>query len=152
MVEDDQVTLLPGKNGEVTQPKCFLMPSESGLGQVIARCPHCYVAIWSFYGGAGPFLKFVRAGALDKTSVDGRSVEDALQPDIFIYTKFKQPWVVYPDHAKANEVVMAEFYNPAEKWPKEGFDRFQEIKARLEEWKKQGSKWEDVLPALQDCR
>src|SRR6185436_17583258 len=60
MIESDRVTNL----GEA--PELVLTPSESGRGQSIARCPHCRVAVWSHYAGAGPAVAFVRVGTLDE--------------------------------------------------------------------------------------
>src|SRR3954466_4629686 len=54
MIESDRVVELGAA------PELIDTPSASGEGQVIARCPHCHVALWSHYGGAGPLLKFVR--------------------------------------------------------------------------------------------
>lgn len=155
MVEADQVHLQPSTNSKfsgTSEPKLVLMPSDSGLGHLIARCQHCYVAVWSFYSAAGPHVKFIRAGTLDKSSVDGNSVEDRLQPDIFIYTKFKQPWVLYPERAHGDGLVVEEFYNPGEKWPKDVQERYQNIKPLVEEWKSGGSKWVEIFPNLEDCQ
>lgn len=152
LVESDQVKLVPGKAGKILRPQHVLMPSESGLGQLIARCSICCVAVWSHYSGAGPFMKFVRAGTLDRQSVDGTSIEEVLKPDIFIYTKFKQPWTTYPEYAKEGNVVMDEFYSPGEKWTKDGVKRFQDLKPKMEEWKGQGSSWKELFPDLKDCR
>ena len=48
MIETERVTLLAGP------PALVDTPSESGLGQQIARCPHCRIAVWSHYAGSGP--------------------------------------------------------------------------------------------------
>ena len=82
MIEADRVELLAGA------PAMVHTPSESGMGQKIARCPHCQVAVWSHYAGAGPVMAFVRVGTLD--------APDHLPPDIHIFTASKQPWVVLP--------------------------------------------------------
>src|SRR5262249_8177572 len=82
MIESDRI----GLRGEV--PMVVDTPSESGLGQQIARCPSCYVALWSHYGGSGPVVSFVRVGTLERP--------DLLPPDIHIFTRSKQPWVVLP--------------------------------------------------------
>ena len=82
-------------------------PSASGMGQQIARCPRCRIALWSHYAGSGSLTRFVRVGTLD--------APDALPPDIHIYTSTKQPWVTLPPAAKA----VAEFYDPAEVWTPE---------------------------------
>lgn len=44
------------------EPELVDTPSDSGLGQQIARCPRCRVALWSHCAGAGPLLEFVPAG------------------------------------------------------------------------------------------
>jgi hypothetical protein len=58
MIEHDRVTHLG------PEPELINTPSESGEGQVYARCPKCHIAVWSNYGG--PLLRFVRVGTLDQ--------------------------------------------------------------------------------------
>ena len=70
MIETSCVSLLSG------QPELVDTPSNSGKGQQIARCPHCHIAVWSQYAGAGALLCFIRVGTLDSP--------DALPPDIHI--------------------------------------------------------------------
>src|SRR5207245_1666657 len=82
MIESDRVTLLGAK------PELVDTPSQSGMGQQIARRPKCRIARWSHYAGAGPLLSFVRVGTLDEP--------DRLPPEIHIFTASKQPWVVIP--------------------------------------------------------
>ena len=86
-------------------------PSESGKGQVIARCRKCRIALWSNYGGLGDVLRFVRVGTLDEP--------DRLPPDIHIFTMSKQPWVKLDD----GKPVMKEYYKSADYWPKESLER-----------------------------
>ena len=105
MIETDRVTLL-GQAPEIVDT-----PSESGLGQRIARCPHCRVAVWSHYAGAGPLLAFVRVGTLDDP--------DRMPPDIHIFTASKQPWMVLPPGAPA----VPEYYDRDEHWPAESLQR-----------------------------
>jgi hypothetical protein len=78
MIEAERVQRLT--TGELDT---VLTPSESGKGQKIVRCPHCRVALWSHYAGAGDAVCFVRVGTLDEP--------DRLPPDIHIYTRSKQP-------------------------------------------------------------
>ena len=111
MIEADRLELLAGI------PAMVHTPSESGLGQQIARCPHCQVAVWSHYAGAGPVMAFVRVGTLD--------VPDHLPPDIHIFTESKQPWVVLPSGVPA----MPEYYDPRQMWPKASQDRFTAVRA-----------------------
>src|SRR5690349_6156782 len=93
MIESDRVTEL----GQA--PELVNTPSASGKGQQIARCPHCKVAVWSHYAGAGPAVAFVRVGTLDEP--------DHLPPDIHIFTSTKQPWIVLTPGTP----VMAEYYD-----------------------------------------
>src|SRR5436305_5926972 len=53
LIEADRVEHLAG------EPEVVKTPSNSGTGQLIARCPHCRVAIWSNYGGRTT-ARFVR--------------------------------------------------------------------------------------------
>lgn len=112
MIESDRVELLQGEIEMVNTP------SLSGKGQRIARCPHCRVALWSHYAGAGEAVKFVRVGTLD--------TPDALPPDIHIFTTTKQPWVVLPPGTP----VVAEYYNRSDYWPAESIARLKALKAR----------------------
>ena len=112
MIETERVQLLAGT------PELVDTPSESGRGQQIARCPHCRIALWSHYAGAGRLVAFVRAGTLDEP--------DRLPPDIHIYTASKQPWVVIPPGARA----VPEYYERKSCWPAESLQRLASLRAR----------------------
>jgi hypothetical protein len=114
MIEADRVTDL----GE--PPELVNTPSESGRGQLIARCPKCKVAVWSHYAGAGPVVKFVRVGTLDNP--------DLLPPDIHIFTASKQPWVVLPEGVPA----VAEYYEREHFWPPDSLARREAILPLIE--------------------
>lgn len=86
-------------------------PTESGAGQMIARCPHCQVAVWSHYAGSGPVVKFVRVGTLDDPSV--------CPPDMHIFTRSKQPWFEIP----ASMPAVLEYYDRNDFWPPESLAR-----------------------------
>ena len=105
MIEAARVELLPG------EPEVINTPSNSGKGQMIARCPTCKIAVWSNYGGAGDKVRFVRVGSLDNP--------DACPPDIHIFTSSKQPWIVIPQGHRA----FAEYYTTADEWPAEALAR-----------------------------
>jgi len=113
MIEADRVELLQGEVVVVDTP------SNSGKGQKIARCPRCYIAVWSNYAGAGDAVRFVRVGTLDEP--------DRLPPDIHIFTSSKQPWVVLP----ATTPAVAEYYKSSELWPKESLERRAALLASL---------------------
>src|SRR5690606_1017098 len=76
LIESDRLELLRG------QPELTTIPSPSGRGQKIARCPDCRIALWSHYGGRD-WMSFVRVGTLDEP--------DRLPPDVHIYVASKQP-------------------------------------------------------------
>ncbi len=82
------------------------MPSPSGRGHDVYRCPRCAVAIWSDYGRR-PYLRFVRLATLDRPH--------DIAPDVHIFTKSKVPWVRLPEGARAFEV----FYDMAQEWSPE---------------------------------
>jgi hypothetical protein len=80
-------------------PEIVDTPTASGLGQKIARCPDCKVAVWSHYPNAGTFAAFVRGGTLDDTST--------LAPDVHIFTASQQHWLSLTDGKPA----FPEFYS-----------------------------------------
>lgn len=116
MIEADRVTLVAGAVELVNTP------SASGAGQQIARCPHCRIALWSHYAGAGPLLSFVRVGTLDEP--------DRLPPDIHIFTATKQPWVVLP----AGTPAVAEYYEREAHWSAESMARRAALLPAIEAW------------------
>jgi len=102
------------------EPDLVDTPSESGMGQKIARCPHCKVAVWSHYAGSGPVVKFVRVGTLDEP--------DLCPPDIHIFTASKQPWVQLAADARA----VPEYYDREQHWPPESLQRRKAILPAIE--------------------
>lgn len=115
LIEADRVHLLQGDVVDIE------VPSPSGANQRISRCPHCQVAVWSYYlvmfGGIGELVRFIRVGTLDDPS--------RVKPDFHIYTSSKQPWVVLEDDALAVE----EYYVTEEVWRKESLQRRAELTA-----------------------
>lgn len=107
LIEMSEVDLL----GEA--PVIKNSPSLSGKGQLIARCPHCHVAVWSHYSNAREVIAFVRAGTLDDKTV--------ITPDVHIFTSTKVAWIDLNDGKPA----YAEYYaNRDEVWPKEAQARW----------------------------
>lgn len=106
LIEADRVIEIGSSHPELVET-----PSESGNGQLVARCPECKIALWSHYFRTGPLVKFVRVGTLDNP--------DLLPPDLHIYTASKQPWVVLPEGAPA----VAEHYDRERYWPPESLAR-----------------------------
>lgn len=106
LIEADEVRLLRGR------PEQIKVPSNSGAGQVISRCPSCRTALWSHYGAAKGAVCFVRVGTLDDP--------DACPPDIHIFTSTKQRWVVLDGSVP----VMDEYYQRSRYWPEQSVARY----------------------------
>lgn len=105
LIEEDRVQILEGELTGIT------VPSPSGKGQRIFRCPKCQVALWSYYLTFHDKVRFIRVGTLDDP---GR-----LPPDVHIYTAAKQPWFELPEDALAVE----EYYITKEVWREESLER-----------------------------
>jgi len=114
MIEADFVLHL------TAEPQLLSTPSQSGRGQLIARCPICQVAVWSNYAAAGPVIRFIRVGTLD--------APDHLPPDTHIYTASKQPWVIIPPQAAS----VPEYYDRAQYWSAESLARRELLLPRIE--------------------
>ena len=105
MIESDRVVNLG------IGPVVIDTPSASGIGQKIARCPKCQVAVWSHYAGSGPIIAFVRVGTLDNP--------DLLPPDVHIFAASKQPWV----SLALGTPVVSEYYERQDLWPPQSLER-----------------------------
>lgn len=103
LFEASSVEIISGNINET------IVPSPSGKGQKIARCPKCEVAIWSNYFMAGikDKIRFIRVGTLDNP--------DLLPPDVHIFTTTKQPWV----NLTNEKLVVEVFYEYEKVWTSE---------------------------------
>lgn len=117
MIEADRVINL----GD--EPEVIATPSNSGAGQLVARCPACKVAVWSHYAGSGHLTKFVRVGTLDDP--------DDFVPDVHIFTASKQPWVTLADNAPS----YAEYYERKDIWSQSSIDRFEVLRPQIEAYR-----------------
>jgi len=109
LIESERVRLLSG------QPQSVPLPSNSGKGQTVQRCPDCRIAVWSYYAGLGERMSFIRVGTLDEP--------DRLPPAVHIYTESKQPWVMLPQGARC----FAQYYKSREVWSPESLARRQAL-------------------------
>ena len=103
-IEWNRIELLAGSPVDIT------LPSESGRGQIVSRCPTCQVMVWSQYG-AGPKFRFVRLGTLNDPA--------QFPPEVHIFTSTKQPWVELPKDLPA----YPEFYRRSTTWREESLQR-----------------------------
>lgn len=94
------------------------LPSASGKGQEVARCPACKVALYSHYAGAGRLAAFLRVGTLDDPA--------ACPPQVHIFTSTKLPWVVLDGSVPLFEG----YYALREVWPAAAQARREAMKAR----------------------
>ena len=118
MIESDRLTSLG------SAPELVHTPSQSGRGQVIARCKTCRVALWSYYSSAGPVVSFVRVGTLDNP--------DELPPDIHIFTESKQPWLILGPDVPAVPV----YYDREKYWPHASLVRRHQIQTLIDEFQR----------------
>lgn len=109
LIESDQLEVFKGGLARVE------IPSESGKGQILVKCPECLVTLWSHYAGMGEQMSFVRVGTLDNPS--------ALPPDVHIFTSTMQPWITLDDSTP----VMAEYYKKADVWRPDAIERFETL-------------------------
>jgi hypothetical protein len=115
LIEADRVELLEGSITEIT------VPTPSGRGQRIARCPECQVALWSNYymGGLDQHIRFIRVGTLDNP--------DQMPPDVHIYTEWKQSWVVLPPE----DLAVLDFYDVETTYSQESLRRREALAASM---------------------
>lgn len=106
MIESDRLELLAGTTRSVETP------SESGAEQLIVRCPHCMVALWSHYSAAREKISFVRVGTLDDPN--------RCPPDIHIFVASKLHWVMLPDDVPC----VPEYYQRSKYWPADRVARY----------------------------
>ena len=71
------------------EPLLVAVPSASGAGQCIARCPLCFTMLWSHYADAGRVISYVRVGTLDRAS--------EVDPDVHIYTQSRRRFMTIGD-------------------------------------------------------
>lgn len=94
------------------------LPSASGKGQEVARCPACRVVVFSHYAGAGRLVAFVRVGTLDRPG--------DCPPDVHVFAEGRLPWVVLDPGVPA----FPGYYSLREVWPAEAQARQAAMKAR----------------------
>lgn len=110
MIETDRLQV-EGAVEEVT------VPSASGKGQVVARCPACRVALYGHYAGSGRLTAFVRVGTMDAPG--------DCPPDVHIFTTTRLPWVALPPDVPAFE----EYYRASEVWRPDALARRAALRA-----------------------
>ena len=104
------------------EPEGFNVPSQSGRGQIMLRCPSCKIAVASQYGGVKNPSRIVRVGTLDNPEL--------LPPDAHIYVSTKQPWIVLDSKIPAFD----EGYDTKQYWPEDARKRYFQLFGREAGW------------------
>jgi hypothetical protein len=107
-----------------TKPFLIDTPSASGDGQMIARCPNCYVVVYSDYGDDGTWVTYVRAGTLDEES------KKNVKPSIHIFTSTKFDWIDLTSEKERGVPIMEEFYKWSQVWGKDELERYEMLKQK----------------------
>ena len=115
MIEAENLTLLSS-----TAPTQHPIPSASGEGQIMFRCPMCLVVVWSQYGGKSSPVRSIRVGTLDRS----RDVK----PGVHIYVSTKMEWI---DLSKAECKVFEEYYKSEDAWGSDSLARKQEMAQKM---------------------
>ncbi|MDA1099212.1 MAG: GFA family protein [Proteobacteria bacterium] len=101
-IEKDQVDLLSGA------PASFKF-TDPGRNNCVHFCAQCGCYVWTEYM---PGFWFVRVGALDDPK--------AFAPDMHIWIRSKQPWLVLPEDVP----VFEQYYDRKLIWPRASLARF----------------------------
>ena len=108
-IEAAAVTVIRGA------PEAVEVPTASGKGQRILRCPTCRIALWSHYLAIGEKVSFIRVGTLDDP--------DRLPPNLHLYTESKQPWLTLPPETP----TVKRYYNREKYWSQASLKRWREL-------------------------
>ncbi|PSN70251.1 hypothetical protein BS50DRAFT_309229 [Corynespora cassiicola Philippines] len=109
------------------EPIFIQIPSVSGAGQLVARCPTCYTAVYSHNsprGAIGKAIMFVKIGTL----ADGS--RQRVRPDVHIYTSTKVEWVDLQKEEERGIKVYEGYYQREDVWSESSLQR----RTRLLEW------------------
>ena len=106
-----------------TKPLHIDMPTASGDDdQRIARCPNCYVAIYSNYD---EWTTFVKVGTLDDES------RKTVRPDVHIFTSTKPDWIDLTSEKERGIPIMQERAYRKDTWTKEANERYDLLQQKM---------------------
>ncbi|KAI9688925.1 MAG: hypothetical protein M1820_010215 [Bogoriella megaspora] len=120
MIETAHLTMLTS-----TAPAAYPIPSPSGDGQIMLRCPKCLIAVFSDYGGH-PFVRMVRVGTLDHAA--------EVKPGVHIYTSTKCPWIDLSKEREAGVPIFEETYDKQQVWGPGALKRREEFLPKVMEY------------------
>jgi hypothetical protein len=99
------------------------VPSQSGIGTALVRCPVCQTGLWTHYVDGGPHITYLRVGTLDHPW--------ELDPDAHIFTRSRREFITISDGKPQFEEYYVDrelMYRPDAK------DRVEALKAKQGEW------------------
>lgn len=111
VIETELIELTAGPGQETR------LPTPSGLGQVVIRCPGCNVALWCHYDGTRD-LAYLKTGTLSRP-------QDC-PPEAHIYVASKPDWLVLGGSIPA----LPGYYDWRVQWPAASVARRQAMLAR----------------------
>ncbi|ORY09839.1 Mss4-like protein [Clohesyomyces aquaticus] len=114
-----------------TKPIHVDVPSASGDGQMMARCPKCFIVLYGDYADDGTWTTYVRVGTLDDES------KERTKPDVHIFTSTKMDWVDLSGEKARGVPIFEESYRRIHVWRNDANERFDLLKIRMEESKKE---------------
>jgi hypothetical protein len=104
-----------------TSPLAVKVPTPSGGGQTILRCPSCYVAVFSHNGDWAKWLTWVKTGTL----VDGS--RERCKPSVHIFTSTKDDWVDLSGEIKRGIRIYERFYEREDVYSEEALKRWKVV-------------------------
>jgi hypothetical protein len=113
------------------------IPSASGDGQMMARCPKCYVVLYGDYGEDGTWMTFVRVGTLDDES------KETAKPDVHVFTLTKMDWVDLTDEKEKGVPIMEGASQRNDVWRKDALERYDLLMQKINAMKEQVYKGAD---------
>ena len=96
----------------------------------MARCPKCYVVLYSDYDGDGTWTTFVRVGTLDDES------KKTVKPDVHIFTSTKLDWVDLTSEKERGVPIMEKRYKRRQVWRKDANERYDVLEQKMDAAKK----------------
>ncbi|MCJ1477689.1 hypothetical protein MMC13_006362 [Lambiella insularis] len=97
------------------EPLLVPTPAASGRAQLVARCPRCFVAVWSTYADLGPRVRAVRVGTLEGAG--------GLEPEVHIFAEGRRAWVREGEGVR----VFEGGYQRGEVWRRESLERWARV-------------------------
>ncbi len=107
-IEKAHVKMLAGTLAGTLVSHGFSDAGSSGNGNSVHFCAQCGTYVWTEYM---PGFWFVRVGTLDDPQ--------QFAPDMHIWTRSKQPWMVLPEGVRSFEMS----YDKEQEWPADSLAR-----------------------------